>query len=365
MFFISSISIVFGLNRLDFIKIPSSVVLIAGIITFFLCWKFNKSRSGFVTLLMMFAFFNSQHFPFLSVPAKIFILLISFNILLLCFFKEKGVFSLHGLKKAGYFIIQLIVVRLIVLIDFSFINTFSGYLSLSLIFFAVPVFKTVFFDKDYSLTAALGSVSAIAITAGINVEINGFQSVAGFAMIFTGVIFSVYSTSYIDELTNLPGRRSYNENCSMLGPVFTIAMTDIDHFKNFNDTYGHDTGDEVLKLVAKIIGSVGGGGKAFRFGGEEFVIIFDGMEKEQTLEYLEEIRCDIEKTPFIVRNHDTRSKFEETGRKPKPESAKTVKITISIGAADSKKDTNPEKVMKKADTALYKAKNAGRNRVVV
>lgn len=365
MFFISSISIVFGFNQLDFLKIPGLIVSVVGMITFLVCWKFNKSRAGFVTLLILLAFFNSYNIPFLSIPPGMFVFLISLNITILCFLKEKGVFSVYGMKKAGYFLIQFFVVCVIAFANFDIINKSPHYYTLSLIFIAVCIFKTIFFDRDYSLTATLGSISAIGITSGINVDINGFQIVSAFIIIFAGVIFSIYSTSYVDELTALPGRRAYNERCSMLSDLYTIAMTDIDHFKNFNDTYGHDTGDEVLKLVAKIISSVGGGGKAFRFGGEEFVIIFDGLAKEDAVEFLEEIRKDLEETPFVVRNKETRSKYEKTGKKPKPESAKTVKITMSIGAGDSKNEKNPEKVMKKADTALYKAKNAGRNQVVV
>lgn len=365
MFFIISISVIFGFNQLSFINLPLSILLIAGMTTFLICWKFNKSRAGFMTLLIIGIFFNSLQIPFVSAPSGLFMLLISFNVMLISIFKEKGVFSVHGLKKTGYFLIQLFAVYLIALADMRFINSFSNYFTLALIFLIFPVFKAVFFDKDHSLSAALGSIIALVITAGINIDINGSQCAASFAVIFAGVIFSVYSTSYIDELTALPGRRAYNEYCAQLSSPYTIAMTDIDHFKNFNDTYGHDTGDEVLKLVAKIISTVGGGGKAYRFGGEEFVIIFDGIEKEQSLEYLEEIRHELEKTPFTVRNKETRSKYEKTGKRTKTEAAKTVNITMSIGVADSKKDTNPEKVMKKADTALYKAKNAGRNRVAV
>jgi len=318
-----------------------------------------------MTLLIIGIFFNSLKIPFFHAQDGLFMLLISFNVLLLAIFKEKGVFSVHGLKKIGYFLIQLFAVYLIALANMNFINSFRDYFTIALIFLTFPVLKSVFFDKDHSLSAALGSILAIVITASINTDINGLQCAASFVIILAGVIFSVYSTSYIDELTALPGRRAYNECCAQLSSLYTIAMTDIDHFKNFNDTYGHDTGDEVLKLVAKIISTVGGGGKAYRFGGEEFVIIFDGIEKEQSVEFLEEIRCELEKTPFTVRNKETRSKYEKTGKRTKTEAAKTVNITMSIGAADSKKDINYEKVLKKADTALYKAKNAGRNRVVI
>ena len=89
-----------------------------------------------------------------------------------------------------------------------------------------------------------------------------------------GLLRSSHAMAYRDELTGLPGRRALNERLKMLGGNFTIAMLDVDHFKRFNDTYGHDVGDEVLKLVASRIRRVGGGGTAYRYGGEEFCIVF-------------------------------------------------------------------------------------------
>lgn len=364
MFFIVSLSFVFGFNQVA-LSIPFSAIAVAGVTAFFICWKFNKGRAGFSALLMVIIIFNGLKTGFFSAPQWILMFIISLNVFILSVLRERGVFSLHGLKKAGIFIVQLFILYLAVLI-FSSKNQVPGwFLPLSLFFMAVSVIKTVFFDKDPANASALGSMTAIIITAGIGIDISSMQGMAALGMIVAGVIFAVYSTSYIDELTGLPGRRAYNEYCAQLSSGFTIAMTDIDHFKNFNDTYGHDTGDEVLKLVAKIISTVGGGGKAYRFGGEEFVIVFDGMDKERTVEFLEEIRLELEKTPFTVRNKESRSKYEKTGKKSKPEIVKTVNITMSIGAADSKKEKDPARVMKKADAALYKAKNAGRNRISI
>ena len=88
----------------------------------------------------------------------------------------------------------------------------------------------------------------------------------------------MYHKAYLDELTNLPTRRALKEEMLKLGNRYTIAMLDIDHFKKFNDTYGHTVGDQVLKFTAALMKSTGGGGKAFRYGGEEFVIIFPGKK---------------------------------------------------------------------------------------
>ena len=83
-----------------------------------------------------------------------------------------------------------------------------------------------------------------------------------------------FHMAYRDELTGLPGRRALNESLKRAATTYTIAMVDVDHFKRFNDTHGHDTGDDVLKLVASRFARVGDGGRAFRYGGEEFAVVF-------------------------------------------------------------------------------------------
>ena len=101
---------------------------------------------------------------------------------------------------------------------------------------------------------------------------------------------SSHAMAYRDELTNLLGRRALNERLKGLGPRYSIAMLDIDHFKKFNDTYGHDTGDEVLKLVASRLARVGAGGTAYRYGGEEFSVVFPRKGIEQCTDALDGLR---------------------------------------------------------------------------
>ena len=95
-------------------------------------------------------------------------------------------------------------------------------------------------------------------------------------MVAIAVLQDTFRMAFRDELTGIPSRRALNERLAALGNRYTIAMLDVDHFKNFNDTYGHDLGDQVLKMVAAHIAGVGGGGKAFRYGGEEFTVLFPG-----------------------------------------------------------------------------------------
>ena len=185
---------------------------------------------------------------------------------------------------------------------------------------------------------------------------------AGLIMVVTTVEAS-FSMAYIDELTGLPGRRSLNETMLNLGKKYVIAMIDVDRFKKFNDTYGHKTGDQVLKMIAARLGKISGGAKTFRYGGEEFTAIFSGKSLEDALSHVEDFREAVAETPFVIRSPE-RPPRRKSGRSPKKASAhKQVKVTVSIGLASPDREiTDPEKVIKAADKKLYKAKKGGRNR---
>jgi diguanylate cyclase (GGDEF)-like protein len=186
---------------------------------------------------------------------------------------------------------------------------------------------------------------------------------AGLTMIVSLMQLS-YRLAFYDELTGIPGRRALYETMGRLGGRYTIAMSDIDFFKKFNDTHGHDVGDQVLKLVALKLQTVRGGGKVFRYGGEEFTILFDGKEAIEAQPFLEEVRRTVQAASFTKRAPDRPKAKPE---KPKKKSGgQKLKVTISLGAASrSDQNPNPEAVMKAADNALYKAKEAGRNCVMV
>lgn len=169
--------------------------------------------------------------------------------------------------------------------------------------------------------------------------------------------------AYLDELTELPARRALREKFQQIGGLYTVAMLDVDHFKKFNDTYGHDTGDAVLRMIATKLSLVTGSGSSFRYGGEEFAIIFNGKNREEATLHLETLRETIATTPFIVNRASSRRKND---KKIKPVKNKAVSITVSIGVADSNHDTSdPWDILKLADKALYRAKKKGRNCVRV
>jgi len=194
-----------------------------------------------------------------------------------------------------------------------------------------------------------------------------FSATAGL-LILVGIVQESHRMAYRDDLTGLPGRRALQEELLKLGSRYAIAMLDVDHFKKFNDRHGHDVGDQVLKLVASKMEQVRGGGRPFRYGGEEFTVLFPGKGAEQVLPYLETLRKAVAGGAFQLRGKD-RPQGKQPQRKdkkgaPKPRGAQSVSVTISIGVAERDDDHPlPMDVMKKADQALYLAKGAGRNRV--
>lgn len=181
------------------------------------------------------------------------------------------------------------------------------------------------------------------------------------------LIHESFEMAFLDGLTGLPGRRALNERLQRLGNHYAIAMSDVDHFKKFNDTHGHDMGDDVLRVVAAQLRRVGGGGKAYRYGGEEFALVFPGKKAQQVVPELERLRIGIEHQSIHVRDVKKRPADNQQGRKQRgTQTGKQVSVTISMGVAErNEQASTPEEVIKAADQALYKAKQAGRNCIEV
>ncbi|MCV6602646.1 MAG: GGDEF domain-containing protein, partial [Cohaesibacter sp.] len=132
------------------------------------------------------------------------------------------------------------------------------------------------------------------------------------------------------------------------GEPISLLMTDIDHFKQFNDTFGHQTGDQVLRLVALAVKqNVKGQDIPCRYGGEEFGVILPRTNLRQAVSVAESIRKAVMAKELIKR-----STGENLGR-----------ITISIGASTYKPGDTPQSMIERADKCLYAAKRGGRNLV--
>jgi len=181
------------------------------------------------------------------------------------------------------------------------------------------------------------------------------------------VMETSYAMAHRDDLTGLPARRALMRDLDGIGGAYSAAMVDVDQFKKFNDRYGHDVGDQVLRMVAARLAETPGGGRAYRYGGEEFTLLFLGKPLQEALPHLNEARRSVEEAAFTLRSwRRPRKNPVDPGAwrgagKQKP---KRLSVTVSLGVADSTgSDPSPEAVLKKADQALYRAKKAGRNRV--
>lgn len=187
----------------------------------------------------------------------------------------------------------------------------------------------------------------------------------GLSVIFiVATLIDSFNMAFRDELTGIPSRRAMMQYIQTLGRKYIVVMSDIDHFKKFNDTHGHDVGDQVLKLVASKLQNVTGGGKAFRYGGEEFVIIFPRKSQHEVVPHVDVLRQLIASYPIVLRSQDRPSKAPKKSAKKQSTKmkSKTVMVTCSFGVAEKSPTlTQFEQVMKAADVALYAAKKAGRN----
>jgi len=185
------------------------------------------------------------------------------------------------------------------------------------------------------------------------------------SIVFLHAILHMYwRRVYQDALTTIPNRQALDDHLHTLAGHFVLAMVDIDHFKKFNDSYGHAEGDNVLRMVAQHLQSHLGQ-KVYRYGGEEFCVVFEEAGLKEAEKMMDEARAQLEKRDFVIRTHRRRTGEEKEG-KGKDMLDSKVRITISVGVAQAdKKAAHFHEVIKNADQALYKAKSKGRNRVVV
>jgi diguanylate cyclase (GGDEF)-like protein len=188
-------------------------------------------------------------------------------------------------------------------------------------------------------------------------------AVAGLALSIA-MLEASHALAFRDELTGLPGRRAFDQAVARLSGPYVVAMVDVDHFKNFNDRFGHDVGDQVLRMVAKRLANVGGGGRAFRYGGEEFAVLFRGAMPADAEPHLEALRASIEDAAFTLRGADRPNRTPTNPRRSRTRK-RDLSVTVSIGAAaPTSRRTAAADVVEAADKALYRAKGSGRNRVV-
>ncbi len=353
------------------------------IISILLGWRFNRSRLVFAVLVLAIADRALTHFAgdidYGPIVYNIVSTLLPLNLLFFCFIRERGLFTLSGTWRLVIILFQPITAYLLykhspLVFDFlEYSNPFIKITDLSLpqpalmlYFLSAIIFLYASFKKKAPVETGFFWVlllSFIALQEDKSENLSTVYFATAGLILIIAVLETAYGMAYKDELTKIPSRRALNEHLLRLGKSYSIAMLDIDFFKKFNDTYGHDVGDQVLCMVASKIARVGGGGKSFRYGGEEFTIVFPGREPEEVLPHLERLRKIIEKAGFRLRGSNRPAKKPKDGQKSRTKKRK-VSVTISIGVAHrDKKHTKPHTVIKAADKALYRAKKGGRNRI--
>lgn len=360
-----------------------------------LAWRFNKSRLFFALLVLVLADQSLQFFadrtanPFrmADIVSNAVPLLLPLNLAVFSLLKERGIVTLRGIFRLGLILLQPLGIALAYrrypdldlagYLGHSFVDVSAlAHISLTqpalLAFFVAFLFLIVRFIlcRDAVAGTFFWTLALVFLALGFakfEPVFPLFFATAGLVLGIS-VIETSHSMAYRDELTQLPARRALKEALLKLGSRYTVAMIDIDYFKKFNDRYGHDVGDQVLQMVASKLVKVGRGGKAFRYGGEEFVLIFPGSLMD-VIPHVERVRKTIESSEFILRGPKRpRKKPEKPEKLEKPETTEEflekVSVTVSIGVAE--RDDyyrTPREVVKAADEAMYRAKNSGRNRI--
>lgn len=182
-----------------------------------------------------------------------------------------------------------------------------------------------------------------------------FLATSAFSAIFIRVISvqqeQLHALAVTDHLTGLANRTLFDSALEQAigqhrrsGADMTLVALDLDHFKVINDTLGHEAGDEVLQGLGELLRKrVRRSDKAFRLGGEEFVVLLYGTNEENGRRFAEELRQEVEEFPFLPGH----------------------RVTTSLGVASLTNGEDPRSWLKRADDNLYRAKGAGRNRVEV
>lgn len=355
---------------------------------------FNQSRVSFLCLLLVaITFFLQVAFFIRPNPAKgaavVFLSSVYFPPLAVLFYHlgERGTFNRHGLIRFLLVLSAVIVIGLLPIIP-AVAERMSS--SPSVLFqplsdaIQVPLIGVLLFAGGIPLllirnkheSPNLGRLFGFAflfVLTALNLRSGGWPEGGGktvlllfmsgaSAILAWAVLESSWRSAHIDELTELPGRRALKHRLASLGSSYAIAVIDIDFFKKINDRYGHDTGDQVLRFVAAHLRR-NEKNRAYRYGGEEFVIIAEDFELAAMVSEMEELRKAIDKSRFVVRSKDRPKEKPEV---PRPSTTgleeRMVKVTVSIGVAASRdKYDSPDAVLIAADKALYRAKKDGRN----
>ncbi|MGH9816784.1 MAG: diguanylate cyclase [Candidatus Acidiferrales bacterium] len=348
-----------------------------------LSWHFNYGRVFFVVIAAALTVWVLRQ-PAANETQRLAVaFLLPLNFALFAWLKERGINSLRGVLRMGFVLAQVVGVvaletgraeRLEAFLRWGQAPAAGTWLPLTpqLAFAAAVIAVAVLVllrrtKAEQDLLWVLLAAFAGLHQASRPQALFFYFGAAGLILVY-GVLERGHHIAYRDELTGLPSRRALNELLTQVGSHYAIAMCDVDHFKKFNDTFGHDAGDQVLRMVAAKLSRVGGGGRVFRYGGEEFAVVFKGRSMQEVQPLVESLRAAIAESNFTLRRPDRPAKKPDQAPEPEPDPdpKNSVSITVSVGvAAPSKRHSTPELVLDAADNALYRAKQSGRNCVVL
>ena len=340
--------------------LPLLPFIFAGV-AILLAWHFNKGRVLILVLLLLVPKLYGDSDNSASLTA--YLMVSCFCIALLGFVPERGFFNRFVVNRILFVLMLMCWCYAIERnwVSFAFLD--HAFLSASVSWSTVLLWCVLFVSTlaigaawwlsgdRFRASGLISIVSLLVISHFVSsdMQFNALLS-AQFLLWIWFLLMESHRMAYLDDMTKLPGRRALNEQLVGLSKHYAIAMVDVDHFKKFNDTYGHDMGDKVLKSVASQLKQFSSPGKAFRFGGEEFTIVFRGKRLTEVEAVLELIRESIEEAWVEV--------FD-----PKKKQDIAVNVTASLGVAYAIVGESPDSVLKRADEALYQSKKKGRNRV--
>lgn len=367
-----------------YFEIPDSIIngiiflpVILAMLAIGLSIHFNRSTVFFYTLIVVFLnIVLGLKLAGLDLSYALLSVFIPIMILVVTIIPERGVLSIKAMPVYTIlivsFVFSIIIINIsppwamkILLVDWM-PGRYFDWTSQSQTVFIISVVSIIYMLVLYFVRPSTNTAAGLGILITMIIQLhygevsrslNIFSSSALMLCLYA-VMQESWRMAYLDELTELPARRALKEKFQKLSGPFSIAMVDVDHFKKFNDRYGHDTGDAVLRMIATKLQKVTGGGISYRYGGEEFAIVFTNRCCDDAEEHLEILRNKIAEAPFVI-NRVNRRKGD---RKIIQKKAKSVTVTVSIGFSKSNgEESSPWDVLKLADKALYRAKNKGRN----
>ena len=361
------------------IRVAPYVIGLGGLL---LGWRLRRSRLVFALLVLGLAFgLVTAWMPRHPSVFQLVAILLPLNLAAIALLPERGVLTAFGLWQGAGLLLELALAAVIARgagpgpvwppLAYAFLpRALSMWTRLdqpALLAFLLAAGAVAAGRRLAPGTTARGYVWALAtVFLALHARDVGLDRALFFgaaaAVLGVSTIELSYVLAYHDGLTGLPGRRALNEALERVGGAYAIAMVDVDPFKRFNDTYGHEVGDEALRTVATRLKDALPTGRVFRYGGEEFAVLFPGRPAEHCLPLLEAARETVAAERFIVRRRVRPRKKPVKPKASRGQPRETITVSMGLAQAD-RRNSDAEEVIRAADQALYRAKQHGRNRI--